>query len=100
MYGFEFVDLDEQQKAKIVKTCEGLPEFQSMIDVGHPSRQPRLLDCARGKRKSAGREVLPRTRGIGTTTLFGTPEAACKVTRNVDLARVRGVRRLLHASWI
>jgi c-di-GMP-binding flagellar brake protein YcgR len=33
MYGFEFVDLDEQQKAKIVKTCEALPEFQSMIDV-------------------------------------------------------------------
>jgi c-di-GMP-binding flagellar brake protein YcgR len=33
MYGFEFVDLDEQQQAKIGKTCEGLPEFQSMIDV-------------------------------------------------------------------
>jgi hypothetical protein len=33
MYGFEFVDLDEQQKAKINKTCEGLPEFQSMVDV-------------------------------------------------------------------
>jgi hypothetical protein len=33
MHGFEFVDLDEQQKAKINKTCEGLPEFQSMIDV-------------------------------------------------------------------
>jgi hypothetical protein len=33
MYGFEFVDLDGQQQAKIGKTCEGLPEFQSMIDV-------------------------------------------------------------------
>ena len=33
MYGFEFVDLDEQQKTNIGKTYEGLPEFQSMIDV-------------------------------------------------------------------
>jgi hypothetical protein len=31
MYGFEFVDLDEQHRAKIGKTCGELPE--SVIDV-------------------------------------------------------------------
>lgn len=33
MYGFEFVGLAEQEKAKIRAKCEGLPLFTSMIDV-------------------------------------------------------------------
>jgi hypothetical protein len=32
MYGFEFFDLPPQIEAKIVKRCDSLPLFQSLID--------------------------------------------------------------------
>lgn len=33
MYGFEFLGLTAQIEAKILKLCEGLPLFQSLMDV-------------------------------------------------------------------
>ena len=33
MYGFEFVGLTTKIEARILKLCEGLPLFQSLIDV-------------------------------------------------------------------
>jgi len=33
MYGFEFVELTSKVEARILKLCEGLPLFKSLIDV-------------------------------------------------------------------
>jgi hypothetical protein len=33
MYGFEFIGITPQIASQLVKLCEGLPEFQSLIDV-------------------------------------------------------------------
>ncbi len=33
MYGFEFIRITAQIEAQLVKLCEGLPLFQSLIDV-------------------------------------------------------------------
>jgi c-di-GMP-binding flagellar brake protein YcgR len=33
MYGFEFLDLAEEQVKAIVEKCKGLPEFKTMLDV-------------------------------------------------------------------
>lgn len=33
MFGFEFMDLAEDQVRAIVEKCKGLPEFRTMLDV-------------------------------------------------------------------